>query len=98
MDNKLVQLGNGIRAEGEKLPSDQFGFFVGKNGSSRGVLRARTGISDFRQVGSLLGYNGEERLHFWREGDGQTCNEIRYIIYRIPYGTIKIQVVNRKSQ
>ncbi len=77
--NPLVKLGNAIRPEEDRVPEDKFGFFVGKNASSRGVLRALTGTTDWRDVGRVLSFNGEDRLSFWRDAEGDKCNELRSV-------------------
>jgi hypothetical protein len=45
-----------------------------RNGSSSGVLRAKTGIHDINDLGQILSFNGEENLKFWK---GEKCNVIK---------------------
>ena len=80
-EHPLVILGNEVRDEDDKVPGDKYGFFVGKNGSSRGILRALTGTQDPMEVGRVLQFDGEERLDFWRDGQGDRCNEIRWATF-----------------
>ena len=45
-----------------------------RNGTSSGLLRAKTGIHDISQLGQLLAFNGEEKLNFWKSDE---CNAIK---------------------
>ena len=45
-----------------------------RNGSSSGVLRAKTGIVDIHDLGQIISSNGEEKLKFWK---GEKCNAIK---------------------
>jgi len=49
-------------------------YFFQRNGSSSGVLRAKTGINDINDLGQILAFNGEEKLKFWK---GEKCNVIK---------------------
>lgn len=74
-DHPLIKLGNDILPPEEKLPFDQFGFFVGKNATAAsGLIRALTGIHDVRNVGQILSVDGKAALDIW---NGEQCNEIR---------------------
>ena len=58
----------------KRLPTDQFGFFIGKNGSYNGILTMLTGQSDINRIGEVLAFDGKERLSVWY---GEECNRIR---------------------
>ena len=58
----------------KQLPTDKYGFFVGKNESTDGMLTMMTGKSDINRIGEIQKFNGKERLTVW---NGESCNKIR---------------------
>ena len=46
----LIKLGNDVLPEEKKLPFDQFGFFVNKNGSLSEEWETNTGMKDVKDV------------------------------------------------
>ena len=58
----------------KQLPTDKYGFFVGKNESTDGMLTMMTGKSDINRIGEIQKFNGKERLSVW---NGEACNKIR---------------------
>lgn len=74
VDHPLVKLANDILPEEKRLPTDMYGFFVGKNQSTDGILTMRTGKSDIQRIGEILALDGKDRLSKW---NGDECNKIR---------------------
>jgi len=74
IDHPLVKLANDILPEEKQLPTDKYGFFVGKNESTDGMLTMLTGKSDINRIGEIQKFNGKERLSVW---NGEACNKIR---------------------
>ena len=60
----------------KRLPTDKYGFFVGKNESYDGMVTMVTGKSDIRHIGEILAFDGKQRLNVW---NGEYCNKIRLV-------------------
>jgi len=74
-ENPLIQLGRDIFEGDQAYPFDEFGLFVGKNGTSPGNLTIKTGIDDILNLGKVVAWNDETELDFWRKGSA--CNKIK---------------------
>ena len=61
----------------KRLPTDKYGFFVGKNQSSDGMITMLTGKSNINKIGEIQSFDGKERLSVWNDDFGDTCNAIR---------------------
>ena len=61
----------------KRLPTDKYGFFVGKNESSDGMITMLTGKSNINKIGQIQSFDGKERLSVWNDDFGDTCNAIR---------------------
>ena len=61
----------------KRLPTDKYGFFVGKNQSSDGMITMLTGKSNINKIGQIQSFDGKERLLVWNDDFGDTCNAIR---------------------
>jgi len=70
----LIKLGNDVLPEEKKLPFDQFGFFVNKNGSLSEEWETNTGMKDVKDVAKVVSYGGQKSLNFWSSSQ---CNSIR---------------------
>ena len=70
----LIKLGNDVLPEEKKLPFDQFGFFVNKNGSLSEEWETKTGMDDVKDVAKVVSYGGQRSLDFWSSAQ---CNSIR---------------------
>lgn len=70
----LIKLGNDVLPEEKKLPFDQFGFFVNKNGSVSEEWETMTGNENVRDVAQVVSYGGQSQLDFWSSAQ---CNAIR---------------------
>ena len=70
----LIKLGNDVLPEEKKLPFDQFGFFVNKNGSVSEEWETMTGQDDVKDVAKVVSYGGQSQLDFWSSAQ---CNAIR---------------------
>ena len=58
----------------KRLPTDKYGFFVGKNESTDGMLTMLTGKSNIQRIGEIQKFDGKEMLSVW---NGEDCNKIR---------------------
>ena len=58
------------------FPHDEFGIFVGKNGTNPGIMTAKTGINEqYNDIGRLIYFDQKPKLDFWKnEGE---CNDIK---------------------
>ena len=70
----LIKLGNDVLPEERKLPFDEFGFFVNKNGSVSETWETMTGGEDVKDVARVVSYGGQTKLDFWAS---DTCNSIQ---------------------
>ena len=70
----LIKLGNDVLPEEKKLPFDQFGLFVNKNGSVSEEWETMTGSENVRDVAQVISYGGQSKLDFWSSAQ---CNAIR---------------------
>jgi len=73
-EHPLIKLGNDVLPPEKKLPFDEFGFFVDKNGSTGGVFEAMTGSDRVMDVGKVVSFNGKKQLDFWST---EECNAIK---------------------
>ena len=70
----LIKLGNDVLPEEKKLPFNEFGFFVNKNGSLSEEWETMTGHSNVQDVAKIVSYDGKTEMDFWST---QQCNSIR---------------------
>ncbi|PIK62895.1 putative scavenger receptor class B member 1-like [Apostichopus japonicus] len=47
------------------IPSDHFGFLMGRNGTSNGLYNAYTGAGNYKDVARIAYWNGTNSLNFW---------------------------------
>jgi len=73
-ENPLIQLGRGIFPDDKAYPFDEFGLFVGKNGTFPGLITAWTGSENVQEVGQVYAWNDQTELDFWQ--NGTKCNRI----------------------
>lgn len=72
MLNKTLQLLKDLGLN--ETISDQFGVFVGKNGSDDGVYNIKTGQDDSSQFGQIKSWNFSPTLKFWTSASANMLN------------------------
>ncbi len=63
-----------IFPDDKAYPFDEFGLFVGKNGTFPGLITAWTGSENVQEVGQVYAWNDQTELDFWQ--NGTKCNRI----------------------
>ncbi|XP_042228429.1 lysosome membrane protein 2-like [Homarus americanus] len=73
-DDPLLKIAKDIIPPDQRLPYDQFGFFIEKNGSNDGLFNVFTGVHDMTKYTTIDTFNREQELSFWKTDE---CNQIK---------------------
>ncbi|KAG0724300.1 Scavenger receptor class B member 1 [Chionoecetes opilio] len=65
-DDPLLKIAKDIIPPDKRLPYEQFGFFIKKNGSTDGLLNVYTGVDDMTQYSTINTFNYKWKLHYWK--------------------------------
>ncbi|XP_076065666.1 lysosome membrane protein 2-like [Oratosquilla oratoria] len=72
-EDELLRIAKQILPPEKSFPSDKFGFFYDKNGSTDGVFNVFTGKTDMSKYTKIDLFNQEHYLQFWKTKE---CNKI----------------------
>ncbi|XP_050688443.1 lysosome membrane protein 2-like [Eriocheir sinensis] len=73
-DDPLLKIAKDIIPPDQRLPYEQFGFFIKKNGSTDGLLNVYTGEYDMTKYATINTYNYKNKLHYWKT---DSCNKVQ---------------------
>uniref|UniRef100_A0A0P4WMB1 Scavenger receptor class B member 1 n=1 Tax=Scylla olivacea TaxID=85551 RepID=A0A0P4WMB1_SCYOL len=73
-DDPLLKIAKDIIPPDKRLPHEQFGFFIEKNGSTDGLLNVYTGRDDMTKYMTISTFDYKWELHYWKTDE---CNKVQ---------------------